>query len=98
MSAGARAFDALPKGHGRPTAVLAMSDMAAIGVMSAAQASGLTIPGDLSVVGYDDVPMAAYTSPAYQDVYAFGLLILMLLIRPRGLLAAGTASARRLAG
>jgi hypothetical protein len=31
-------------------------------------------------------------------VYAFGLLILMLLIRPRGLLAAGTASARRLAG
>ena len=36
---------------------------------------------------------AAYTSPAYQDVYAFGLLILMLLIRPRGLLAAGTASA-----
>ena len=41
---------------------------------------------------------AAYTSPAYQDVYAFGLLILMLLIRPRGLLAAGTASARRLAG
>lgn len=41
---------------------------------------------------------AAYSSPAYQDVYAFGLLILMLLIRPRGLFSAGTASARRLAG
>jgi len=50
------------------------------------------------VVGVGTQVAAAYTSPAYQDVYAFGLLILMLLIRPRGLLAAGTASARRLAG
>ena len=50
------------------------------------------------VVGVGTQVAAAYTGPAYQDVYAFGLLILMLLIRPRGLLAAGTASARRLAG
>jgi neutral amino acid transport system permease protein len=50
------------------------------------------------VVGVGTQLAAAYSSPAYQDVYAFGLLILMLLIRPRGLFSAGTASARRLAG
>lgn len=50
------------------------------------------------VVGVVSQVAAAYTSPAYQDVYAFGILILMLLIRPRGLFAVGTPSARRLAG
>jgi len=69
MSAGARAFDALPRGRStRPTAILAMSDMAAIGVMSAARAAGLVVPRDVSVVGYDDIPMAAYTSPALTTV------------------------------
>lgn len=50
------------------------------------------------VVGIVSQVASAYTSPAYQDVYAFGILILMLLIRPRGLFAVGTPSARRLAG
>jgi alanine racemase len=68
MAAGARAFEALPKGRRRPTAVLAMSDMAAIGLMAAAQAAGLKIPDDLSVVGYDDLPMAAWTNPALTTV------------------------------
>lgn len=49
------------------------------------------------VVGVVSQVAAAYSSPAYQDVYAFVILILMLLIRPRGLFSAGTASARRLA-
>ncbi len=68
MAAGARAFDSFPKGKRRPTAVLAMSDMAAIGVLGAAHAAGLSVPGDLSVVGYDDLPMAAWTSPALTTV------------------------------
>ena len=45
-----------------------MSDMAAIGVMSAAQASGLRIPEDLSVVGFDDVPASAWTNPPLTTV------------------------------
>ncbi|HEY0780046.1 MAG TPA: LacI family DNA-binding transcriptional regulator [Gemmatirosa sp.] len=39
----------------RPTAVLAMSDRLALGAVSAARAAGLAIPGDVSVVGFDDV-------------------------------------------
>ena len=47
----------------RPTAVLAMSDAMAIGVMHAAGEFGLSIPRDLSVVGFDDIDIARYTSP-----------------------------------
>jgi len=85
MAAGARALDALPKGRRRPTAVLAMSDMTAIGLMSAAQSSGLRVPEDISIVGYDDLPMAAWTSPALttvrQPIVEKGRLAARLLIQ-----------------
>ncbi|MCW1885844.1 LacI family transcriptional regulator [Luteolibacter flavescens] len=44
----------------RPTALLAMNDLAAIGAMRAAIEAGLKIPADLSVVGVDDVPLCSY--------------------------------------
>lgn len=68
VPAGMRAFEALPKGKRRPTAVLAMSDMAAIGIMSAAQVAGMRVPDDLSVVGFDDIPAAAWTNPPLTTV------------------------------
>lgn len=43
-----------------PTALLAMNDLAAIGAMRAAIEAGLKVPGDLSVIGVDDVPLASY--------------------------------------
>jgi DNA-binding LacI/PurR family transcriptional regulator len=85
VSAGVRAFESMPKGKGRPTAVLAMSDMAAIGVMSGAQAAGLRVPEDLSVVGFDDLPMAAWTNPSLttvrQPIVDKGRLAARLLIQ-----------------
>jgi LacI family transcriptional regulator len=42
-----------------PTAVVAASDTQAVGVIEAARASGRTVPGDLSVIGYDDIDLAA---------------------------------------
>ena len=85
MPAGARAFDTLPKGKRRPTGVLAMSDMTAIGLMSAAIASGLRVPEDLSVIGYDDLPMAAWTAPPLttvrQPIVEKGRLAARLLIQ-----------------
>jgi DNA-binding LacI/PurR family transcriptional regulator len=68
MASGARAFGGLPKGNRRPTAILAMSDMAAIGLMAAAQSAGLNVPDDLSIVGYDDLAMSAWTNPALTTV------------------------------
>lgn len=68
VGAGERAFDAMMRGGGRPSAVLAMSDMTAIGVMAAAQSAGMRVPDDLSVVGFDDVPAAAWTNPPLTTV------------------------------
>lgn len=42
-----------------PTAIFAASDTQAIGVLSAADAAGLAVPEDLSVIGFDDVELAA---------------------------------------
>ena len=42
-----------------PTAILAINDHMAIGVMAAARQLGFDVPGDLSVVGYNDIPLAA---------------------------------------
>ena len=52
----------------RPTAIFAGSDMQALGVLRAARRLGLDVPGQLSVIGYDNVPMAAWTDPALTTI------------------------------
>ena len=42
----------------RPTAIICLSDVLALGVMRAAQERGIRVPQDLSVVGYDDIAAA----------------------------------------
>jgi LacI family transcriptional regulator len=44
---------------GRPTAVFAGKDLSAIGTMETTQELGLDVPGDISVIGFDDIPGAA---------------------------------------
>lgn len=46
-----------------PTAVFAFNDEMAMGVIEAARASGLSVPADLSVVGFDDIRFARHVSP-----------------------------------
>ncbi|MFF2371123.1 LacI family DNA-binding transcriptional regulator [Agromyces sp. NPDC058110] len=64
----ARDLLALPAGE-RPTAIFAGSDLQALGVMDAARAAGLAIPGDLSIVGYDDVPISRWVTPPLTTVH-----------------------------
>lgn len=52
----------------RPSALLGTSDMAAIGALHAAADSGLRVPQDISVVGFDDLPAARYTLPPLTTV------------------------------
>ncbi|MGW9114335.1 LacI family DNA-binding transcriptional regulator [Microbacterium sp. NPDC055683] len=52
----------------RPTAVFAGSDAQALGVLRAAHELGLRVPDDLSVVGYDDLPLAGWLAPALTTV------------------------------
>ncbi|MFE6234319.1 LacI family DNA-binding transcriptional regulator [Cellulosimicrobium sp. NPDC057862] len=53
----------------RPTAIFAGSDMQALGVLRAARELGLRIPEDLSVVGYDDLPLAGWIGPELTTVH-----------------------------
>jgi DNA-binding LacI/PurR family transcriptional regulator len=59
--------------NARPTALFAGNDTIAIGAMRAVREAGLSIPEDLAVVGYDDIPVAAFTHPSLTTVrsYAF---------------------------
>jgi LacI family transcriptional regulator len=52
----------------RPTAIFAGSDMQAMGVFRAARQLGLDIPADLSVIGYDNLPVAAWVGPSLTTV------------------------------
>lgn len=52
----------------RPTAIFATNDIMAAATYKAAYARGLTIPGNLSVVGYDDADLASAISPALTTV------------------------------
>ena len=51
-----------------PTAVFCYNDMTAIGLLHAAQQAGLSVPQDLSVVGFDDILFALYVSPALTTI------------------------------
>ncbi len=47
--------------HDPPTAVVAASDVQALGVLEAARLAGKSVPRDVSVIGYDDIDLAAYS-------------------------------------
>jgi DNA-binding LacI/PurR family transcriptional regulator len=51
-----------------PTAVFTHNDVLALGAMHAIRSAGLDIPGDMSVVGYDDIASAAYLGPPLTTV------------------------------
>jgi len=53
----------------RPTAIFAGSDLQALGVLDAARELSLQVPRDLSIVGYDDLPIAQWSSPALTTVH-----------------------------
>jgi DNA-binding LacI/PurR family transcriptional regulator len=46
-----------------PTAIMCFNDMLAIGVLKALRVAGWEVPMQCSVMGYDDIPLAAYTYP-----------------------------------
>lgn len=75
--------------QGGITALFASNDTVALGAMAAIQQHGLRIPQDIAVVGYDDIPIAAYANPPLTTVRTFPidegrLAARLLLDRIRG--------------
>jgi alanine racemase len=66
---GQAAFERVWDREPRPTAIVAMSDIIALGAMDAACARGLRVPADLSIVGFDDLPEARRVRPALTTVW-----------------------------
>ena len=65
---GERATHALLDRTPAPTGVLCYNDLTAIGAIRAVRARGLRVPGDVSVVGFDDIDLAAYVEPPLTTV------------------------------
>lgn len=68
----------------RPTAVFAANDLSAIATVTAARSLGLSVPDDLSVIGFDNVPESALASPPLttimQPLQEMGAVALHLLV------------------
>lgn len=52
----------------RPTAIFCSADMVAFGLIAGLTAGGLSVPGDISVVGFDDIELAAFCIPALTTI------------------------------
>ena len=68
LGGGAGALEALMQLPDRPTAVVASTDVLAIGALHAACRMNLDVPAEISIVGFDDLPMAEYTTPSLTTV------------------------------
>jgi len=70
------------------TAIVCASDMMALGAIAEVRSRGLSVPGDISVVGYDDSPLIAYTDPPLttvrQPVTAMGAAAVRALLEEVG--------------
>jgi len=80
-----------------PDAVFCASDMMAVGAIRAINEAGLTIPGDIALVGFDDIPLGTLTNiqltTMRQPIMQFGIKAVDLLM---DLIENGTAPARRM--
>jgi LacI family transcriptional regulator len=85
---GYRAAQQLLSLNDQPTAIFACNDIMAIGAIAAIQDSGLGVPADISIIGYDNIPMASYYNPRLttiaQPAYDLGLIAVERLLERIG--------------
>jgi DNA-binding LacI/PurR family transcriptional regulator len=69
----------------RPTAIFLANDIMAVGAIKAIQQFGLRVPEDVSVAGFDDIPLASYSNPPLttvrQPAYEKGAMAARMLIQ-----------------
>lgn len=80
---------ALPP-HKRPSAIFAANDQTAIGVMDVAEQYGVRIPDDITLIGFDDMPMTAFSKPGlttirqpHREMGALACELLLSLVDPK---------------
>jgi LacI family transcriptional regulator, galactose operon repressor len=68
MEEGASAMSAMLDTPAPPTAVFCANDIQAIGALALCREKGLSVPGDISIIGFDDLPATSYTRPKLTTV------------------------------
>lgn len=85
IDGGRKAWRLLSEQRRAPTAVFCANDLMALGVLSSARSDGLRVPGDLSIIGLDDIWLASQFDPPLTTValprYEIGALAMELLLR-----------------
>ena len=85
FEAGYKAMQKLLKSGKKVTGVFALADVMAIGAISAISDAGLSVPGDVSVIGYDGIPIGAYFCPKLFSLMYFA--VPPISIKPKNVLA-----------
>jgi DNA-binding LacI/PurR family transcriptional regulator len=84
-SDGCRAAEELMALPSPPTAIVACSDVLALGAMRVIQQRGMALGRDMALVGFDDIPVAAYTAPPLttlrQPIYEIASELVHMLVR-----------------
>jgi LacI family transcriptional regulator, galactose operon repressor len=84
LEGGYRAMRALMEKHNRPTAVFIANNVMTLGALQYVNDQSLEIPGDIAVIGYDDMPWAASLRPPLtvvaQPDYEIGVLAARLML------------------
>ncbi|ANU39328.1 substrate-binding domain-containing protein [Vibrio scophthalmi] len=82
---GYEAFNRMYQKGPLPSAIFVCNDMMAMGVINAANEKGIAIPGELSLIGYDDIQIAKFMSPSlttiHQPKYRLGQAAVETLLR-----------------
>lgn len=84
IEGGREAWRMLREERHAPTGIFCANDLMALGVLSAARSEGLRVPGDLSIIGLDDIWLAAQFDPPLTTValprYEIGSLAMRMLL------------------
>ncbi len=81
LEGGMLAFEGVRARGELPTAVMCSNDMTAIGVLRSAYATGMKVPKDLSIIGFDDIRFAQFTTPPITTVQMSRVDLAGLLFR-----------------
>jgi LacI family transcriptional regulator len=81
MEGGMRAYDELARKSARPTAIMCSNDMTAIGVIREAYERGVSVPQELSVIGFDDIRLSRFFIPPLTTIQMSQVEIARLAFR-----------------
>jgi LacI family transcriptional regulator len=97
---GRGATEEIRRDHPQTTAIIALNDAMAIGVLSTLRSHGVSVPGQMSVAGFDDVSVAADLAPSLTTVRLpmaeMGQLALTMALKPRSARARRKPTGHRL--